>query len=65
LSHPRPADAEVTGECGTVLELAGVKKRLIVVGQLERIAWFVWSWLAAFKLTGTVPGDDLDDSRST
>jgi hypothetical protein len=56
----------MAGKGGPALELAGVEQRLVVAGKLERIAGFFrggrnfWFWVA-----GTVPGEDLDNSRST
>ena len=38
LRYTGPADAEIAGKRGPALELAGVEQRLIVLGQLERIA---------------------------
>lgn len=37
LSHPRPADAQVAGERGPVLELARIEEGLVVAGQLHPI----------------------------
>ena len=66
LRHPGPAHAEVSGECGTALELAGVEKRLVMAGQFQRFAAFFWSRFRLwFGLEKGVPGEDGDDGRST
>ena len=54
------------GEISPVLELAGVEQRLVTAGELEPIAWFFGSGeIRRFGFAGTVPGHDLDNSRST
>jgi hypothetical protein len=40
LRHSGPADTDVPGERGTILELAGVEQRLVMFGQLQ--------WITAF-----------------
>ena len=66
LRDPGPADAEIAGESGTVLELAGVEQRLVIAGKLKRISGFLGdSRIVRFCFTGTVPGDNRDNSRST
>jgi hypothetical protein len=65
LRYSRPTDAEVTGESGTTLELAGVEQRLVIPGELQRIAGFFRSGRnARFGFAGTVPGVDSDDGGS-
>jgi hypothetical protein len=66
LRHPCPADAQIAGERSPALELAEVEQRLVVAGELERIAGFLWNGRSLwFVIAGTVPGDDLDNGRST
>jgi hypothetical protein len=43
LRDPCPADAEVAGESGSILELAGVEQGLVMARELERIAAFLRS----------------------
>jgi len=66
LRHPRPTDAEVAGKCGTVLEPAGVEKRLVVAGSFEGItAFFLGRFSLRFGFQKGVPGENGDDGRST
>ncbi len=66
LGHPCSADPQVTGECGTALELAGIEKRLVVAGSFEGIAaFFLDRFRLRFGLQKGVPGEDGDDGRST
>jgi hypothetical protein len=66
MSHPSPADAEIACKRSAVLELAGIEKRLVIAGELERISGFLGdSRIVRFCFTGTVPGDNRDNSRST
>ncbi len=44
LRHPCPTDAKVAGQCRPALEHAAIEKRLIISGELQRIAAFLWSW---------------------
>jgi hypothetical protein len=65
LHYPGPADAEVTGKGSTVPELAGVEQRLIVPGELERIARFLRrAGSLQFGVAETVPGKQGDDGPS-
>ncbi len=60
---PRP-DAEVAGECRPVFELPGVKQRLVVTGEFERIAGFIRGRRnLRFGVAGTVPGVEGNDGR--
>jgi hypothetical protein len=54
----------VSGESSSVLELAGVEKRLVVAGEFERIAGLFGNGRYRFWFDGTVPRDKLDNSRS-
>jgi len=66
LCHPGPADAEVAGECGPVLELTGIEKRLVMAGKFQRIAAFFRLRLELrFSIRKAVPGENGDDGRST
>jgi hypothetical protein len=65
LRHSGPADTEVPGQCGTILELAGAKQRLVMVGQLQWITAFCLSGRnRRFRLAGTVPGQESDHGLS-
>ena len=65
LRHPRPADAEITSQCGTALELAGIEKGLVIVGSFEGItAFFLGRFSLRFGLQKAVPGEHRDDGRS-
>jgi hypothetical protein len=62
---PCPANTKVAGKSRPVFELSGVEQRLVIVGPFERIARFLRSrGNLRFWFAGTVPGDDIDDSRS-
>jgi hypothetical protein len=66
LCHPGPANAEVAGESSTILKLARVEQRLVVAGKFQRVAGFLRSGRnLRFWFAGTVPGNDLDNRRST
>src|SRR5262249_27515917 len=59
LRQPGPADAEVAGERRPALKLTGVQQRLVIPGQLERIAAFLrdWFWFECGVGKG-IPGKD-------
>jgi hypothetical protein len=64
--HPGTADAKVAGERRPALELAWVEQRLVIAGQLERIAAFFTSrFRLRFGVRTAIPGEKHDDSRST
>src|SRR6516165_1075650 len=66
LRHSGPADAKVSSKLRTALELARVEERLIIPGELERMAkFFRRCRYLRFRTVGTVPGDDLDNRRSS
>jgi len=56
----------MAGKSRPALKLAGVQQRLIVAGEFERIAAFPCSrlWLRFLGENG-IPGEDLNDGRST
>ena len=65
MRDPCPADAEIAGKSRPILELAGIEQRLVIAGELERIAWFFRGGInLRFGVAGTVPGEKGDDSRS-
>ena len=65
MSHPSPADAEIACKRRAVLELAGIEKRLVIAGELERIAAFFRGCRnLRFGLAGTVPGEKSNDGLS-
>jgi hypothetical protein len=65
MSHPSPADAEIAYKRSAVLELAGIEKRLVIAGELERIAgFFRGDRNLRFGVAGTVPGVKGNDRRS-
>lgn len=65
LRHPRPADAEVTGERRPVLELAGVEQRLVMTGKFHPIRSFFRDW-SGFGFLGEIgsPREKDDNRRS-
>ena len=66
LRHPGPADAEVACERRPPLELAGVEQRLVIAGQLERIAAFLrGGFRFGFGVGKGIPGQEGDDGRTT
>lgn len=66
LRHSGTADAEVAGECRLTFELPGVEERLVVPGEPNGIAGFFRKVRhVRFRAAGTVPGYDLDNSRSS
>lgn len=66
LRRPCPADAEMSGQSGAVLELAGVEQGLVVVGELHPVRVFLWGRLRSRFLRETAtPRQKLDDRGST
>ena len=65
LRYPSPADSEKSSQSRPALELAGVKKGLVVPSQVQRIGTcFRGSFGTRFRLESGSRGTDCDDRRS-